>query len=920
MKTQMLIDLGFDCFWRITWQASFLIGLILLIHWLLRDRLSARWRFTFWWLILIRLMLPVMPESAWSIFNIARKNASENLAVTPASEIIPNFTITHSIPLKPDVSEWAGDENALDDDSAVTDSSALPAMKPLNWYQSKSFQLAVAGVWLLGVLLYGGRIVIGSIWFKYRLAHRDPIDNPELSKISEECRKTLGLKRPLVIIETPEVDCPALFGLFRPKIVVPHHFLRYSSEEWRHILLHESAHIRRNDVLLTCLLAVLQALHWFNPLVWFAFHRIKADRELVCDALVLSHLEEQERKSYGHTLIKILESVTTPKSIPALVGILEVKSLLKQRISMITHYHTPPQSAAFAAVLLIILGFACLTDAQTQKTIDNTAPMSGGEQLNQRESSGISTNASSDQLINCNFQFDPNIILKNPEFKKLGPETQHLYFMNHGDDLQNRARKYFERKTLVNFGGYIPYSAPLGSSFQLKQEEIQKVNRTMAEQIIENGQVTNIEFFKKYSQSKINGFNEKYVHTTNVNISPTRPLFFNDRIGTIFVRATQGELTKVEKVLNTLNKEYGYTTNVLVSTNIPANSFRNRFFRVDPTTFLTRLGFQISGITNADGSVTMTNSVKSVDIVNYFRRITGINFGGNPTNDPNRSMFFNDRTGVLFVRATQEELDQVDDLLSILTATPAQICVDVRLIEIEQNETKALGFDWHLGQVKMDGGSMANPSGVAQISSNSVSLANPSGVFPGPGSTAVSDITSSSSANPSGVFPGPGGTAISAITSGVRGNSSGVFPGPAITTTGILTEDQFHIVDRALQQREGCRVIAAPKVITLSGRQTQLKTENLFSIDILPTLTLDEHTIKMEIKLEWHEKLASNSNTNLHKLMQCSSTVNVRDGQTVVLGGFVSEETSKKAYKNRMVFVTPIIIDPAGNRVHSSDK
>ena len=623
MKTQMLIDLGFDCFWRITWQASFLIGLILLIHWLLRDRLSARWRFTFWWLILIRLMLPVMPESAWSIFNIARKNASENLAVTPASEIIPNFTITHSIPLKPDVSEWAGDENALDDDSAVTDSSALPAMKPLNWYQSKSFQLAVAGVWLLGVLLYGGRIVIGSIWFKYRLAHRDPIDNPELSKISEECRKTLGLKRPLVIIETPEVDCPALFGLFRPKIVVPHHFLRYSSEEWRHILLHESAHIRRNDVLLSCLLAVLQALHWFNPLVWLAFHRIKADRELACDGAVLSHLVEQERKSYGHTLIKILESLAKQKSIPALVGILEVKSLLKQRICMITHYHKPPQSAAFAVVLLVILGFACLTDAQTQKTTSNSVPISGREKLNQRESSEISTNATSVQQINRAFDLDPQAIHNSPEIRALV-------------NLDPSPVPIEEGKS----GGFARQISDIG----LSNEKVISGSSASVAGISPPLLNTNKNWFNAVRQYLTRETGVDFLESANNK--PIRPMYYSDGKGILFVRATQDELNRIESVIKALNKKYG------------RGELTRRIFKFDPNIIVKNPEFV------SLNALIPHNTGYTIRL--FLGEKTGINFGVDfPKYTPSRNYHFNDKTP-LTVFPTQREWQKVEQSLSDL--------------------------------------------------------------------------------------------------------------------------------------------------------------------------------------------------------------------------------------------------------------
>jgi beta-lactamase regulating signal transducer with metallopeptidase domain len=71
-------------------------------------------------------------------------------------------------------------------------------------------------------------------------------------------------------------------------------FLRsFSTEELRFVFLHELAHVRRRDILMSWLMALLQVVHWFNPLVWFAFSRWRADRELACDALKRSVPDKQ---------------------------------------------------------------------------------------------------------------------------------------------------------------------------------------------------------------------------------------------------------------------------------------------------------------------------------------------------------------------------------------------------------------------------------------------------------------------------------------------------------------------------------------------------------------------------------------------------------------------------------------------------
>ena len=61
-------------------------------------------------------------------------------------------------------------------------------------------------------------------------------------------------------------------------------------------------------------------LHSFNPALWFAFARLRADRELACDALAMLRMGDEPRLAYGETILKLLESLTVPRRVPGLFG------------------------------------------------------------------------------------------------------------------------------------------------------------------------------------------------------------------------------------------------------------------------------------------------------------------------------------------------------------------------------------------------------------------------------------------------------------------------------------------------------------------------------------------------------------------------------------------------------------------------
>ncbi|MCD6337793.1 MAG: hypothetical protein J7M29_00220, partial [Verrucomicrobia bacterium] len=89
------------------------------------------------------------------------------------------------------------------------------------------------------------------------------------------------------------------------------------------------------------------------------------------------------------------------------------------------------------------------------------------------------------------------------------------------------------------------------------------------------------------------------------------------------------------------------------------------------------------------------------------------------------------------------------------------------------------------------------------------------------------------------VFPGtfgvpaatPNSSSDNLLTTGLRTTRVGATSVPAVATiTGILTDPQFRVVIRALEQRSGADVMSAPTVTTVSGRQAQIQVIDLQTI------------------------------------------------------------------------------------------
>ena len=375
----------FEWLLRTTVQASLLICLILLLQVVLRGRLGPRWCHALWLLLLIRMAMPWAPQSRASIFNlippsipqrqteyeqeeladegldsqVADKGTSDTMSVstTPIPQETPKVT-TEKADIRKKVSSQ---------------------LKPAFFNVSNVLPL----VWLAGVLALGVYICAANCALLRIVRRERPLTNQKMLDLLEDCKSQMSIRTILGLVITDKVTSPALFGFVRPRLLLPAGMLEaLSLKELRHVFLHELAHLKRRDIYLGWLTCILQALHWFNPLIWLAFYRMRADRELACDYLVLARLtsgglsrtQSSESKDYGRTVVNLLERFSRPRRLPAMAGILETKAQLKRRIKMIARfkknsYQWPP----LAVILIIILGFVSLPDAKRTKAAGTTA-------------------------------------------------------------------------------------------------------------------------------------------------------------------------------------------------------------------------------------------------------------------------------------------------------------------------------------------------------------------------------------------------------------------------------------------------------------------------------------------------------------------------------------------------------------------
>ncbi len=373
-----LLDTMGPAIWRASWQSAALAVPVFLLLRCLGERLSPRWRFWIWGLVIARLLFVATPASPWSAFNLASgiPHQEPDGAPIAQTEVDPQRTPVefHAdetgrkppetpapvfVPFKAQDPVPAGVPHR----PSQTAIASAPPTDP--GFDRVLISRILTAFWLAGSMILSLRLLANVVILRRRLSACRPVRDPSLLELLKTSCRRIGLNRPPQLLVTPECLSPFTAGTWRPKIVLPESVVTGSStERLSHVLAHELAHLVRRDLWTNWLLLAARTLHWFNPVVWWTVREMQAEREAACDDLACDSLGAPDRSAYAATIVELAASLTPSAIVPGLVGFLSSARRLKKRITRLVG--SPPGRtlrAPIAAGLLIGLAMLGLTDA-----------------------------------------------------------------------------------------------------------------------------------------------------------------------------------------------------------------------------------------------------------------------------------------------------------------------------------------------------------------------------------------------------------------------------------------------------------------------------------------------------------------------------------------------------------------------------
>ena len=308
-------------------SSSVLIIAICLLRVLLKGRINPRIQYAMWLLVVLRLIAglfsPVYKwlsgwRSRFSVMNVADRFHERVIEGTSVEFLVDNLATGHV---------YSFDEPV----------NVVMKAAGIDW------QLWIMVIWAVGTL-----VLVIWMWNVNLKLHNHFMKNrePYHGNLPEFVTKR--------VYTISELKSPCYFGFLGEDAIYLPEQVTEDPDILKHSLAHEMGHVKQGDLVFGGLRLLFLCIFWVNPLIWLAATLSKRDAELSCDEIAVGLLGEEERISYGKTLLCL---VSQKKDVQDLFStattMAEEKKVMKERIEMLVKH---PKRTLF-----MMIGIGCVS-------------------------------------------------------------------------------------------------------------------------------------------------------------------------------------------------------------------------------------------------------------------------------------------------------------------------------------------------------------------------------------------------------------------------------------------------------------------------------------------------------------------------------------------------------------------------------
>jgi beta-lactamase regulating signal transducer with metallopeptidase domain len=213
---------------------------------------------------------------------------------------------------------------------------------------------------------------LGSWFLRIKHPQHLPLQKPpvEWRLFIQRRAAEMGITKKISLQLSSLADNPQVIGFIKPVILLPLSCISYLSPlQIEAVLLHELAHIKRNDFFINILMAVSSVVFFFNPFARRLLTQLRDERENACDEWVLQYCYPAQE--YATALLELEKNRRIYTSLQIAVGGNKKKQLL-HRIQKILELPQSQQPNGFIWLNLAVITaflFLLITPASKQNLV-----------------------------------------------------------------------------------------------------------------------------------------------------------------------------------------------------------------------------------------------------------------------------------------------------------------------------------------------------------------------------------------------------------------------------------------------------------------------------------------------------------------------------------------------------------------------
>lgn len=203
--------------------------------------------------------------------------------------------------------------------------------------ENQGFSILSVDQWILGIWMVGCLAMLYRYFSAYFRFKKQAIQSSPIDRVGD-----------LNVVISDYVHSPMLIGFFKPTIVMPS--ANMNTEDYKLALQHEWVHYKQGDAWIKLMAVLVNCLHWFNPVSYFALANISEACEYAVDEQITKDLKTADKKRYSEMILHFASRSPVLNSNLALP-----KKQLYRRFSLIMKRNTGSKKTVLGIFLVVLI-------------------------------------------------------------------------------------------------------------------------------------------------------------------------------------------------------------------------------------------------------------------------------------------------------------------------------------------------------------------------------------------------------------------------------------------------------------------------------------------------------------------------------------------------------------------------------------